>query len=64
MLTPTRLLVAAESTRVLILEENGIFAVISAMIHHLLHPEVQARGCEALRELAKHRTAFVPTSRA
>jgi hypothetical protein len=38
------------------LEENGIFAIISAMIHHLLHPEVQARGSEALRELVKHGT--------
>jgi len=24
------------------------------MINHLLHPEVQARGCEALRDLLKH----------
>jgi len=36
------------------MEENGIFAIISSMINHLLHPEVQARGCEALRDLLKH----------
>lgn len=48
----------SDDTRVLVLEENGIFAIISAMIHHLLNVEMQARGAETLRELSKHGTSI------